>query len=104
VYHIGFSDEAADLPGCFRFQVIAASSLLLPRAALSIRSTEGMRELHSAAATRAGPLTSGHSVASQIQGLPTMVFVGMDKSKPALRTEGLLPAQTIREIVENELQ
>lgn len=39
----------------------------------------------------------------QIQGLPTMVFVGMDKSKPALRTEGLLPARTIREIVENEL-
>lgn len=32
-----------------------------------------------------------------------MVFVGMDKSKPALRTEGLLPARTIREIVENEL-
>ena len=40
---------------------------------------------------------------AQIQGLPTMVFVGMDKSKPALRTEGLLPAKTIKEIVENEL-
>lgn len=39
----------------------------------------------------------------QIQGLPTMVFVGMDKTKPALRTEGLLPAKTIKEIVENEL-
>merc|ERR1711998_176518 len=31
----------------------------------------------------------------QIQGLPTVVFVGLDKSKPALRTEGLLPAETI---------
>lgn len=39
----------------------------------------------------------------QIQGLPTMVFVGMDPSKPALRTEGLLPAKTIKDIIENEL-
>jgi hypothetical protein len=29
----------------------------------------------------------------QIHGLPTLIFVGMDASKPALRTEGLLPAQ-----------
>ncbi|GAB4818245.1 hypothetical protein N2152v2_005291 [Parachlorella kessleri] len=36
----------------------------------------------------------------QIQGLPTLIFVGMDKDRPALRTEGLLPAT---EIVENEL-
>lgn len=40
----------------------------------------------------------------QIAGLPTMVFVAVDKTKPALRTEGLLPAQTIKEIVMNELQ
>lgn len=40
----------------------------------------------------------------QIQGLPTLIFVGMDNAKPALRTEGLLPAQVIREIVETELQ
>lgn len=39
----------------------------------------------------------------QIQGLPTLIFVGMDPSKPALRTEGLLPAQSIVEIVQNEL-
>ncbi|BDA47641.1 Thioredoxin-like protein CITRX, chloroplastic [Coccomyxa sp. Obi] len=39
----------------------------------------------------------------QIQGLPTMVFVGTDPNKPALRTEGLLPAHIIKEIVENEL-
>lgn len=39
----------------------------------------------------------------QIQGLPTMVFVGMDPSKPALRTEGLLAAKAIKDIVQNEL-
>lgn len=32
-----------------------------------------------------------------------MVFIGMDKSKPALRTEGLLPASTIKDIIENQL-
>eukprot|EP00877_Chromochloris_zofingiensis_P006893 jgi/Chrzof1/2457/Cz11g16140.t1 len=39
----------------------------------------------------------------QIQGLPTMIFIGMDQDKPALRTEGLLPAQTIKHILTNEL-
>lgn len=46
----------------------------------------------------------GISSALQIQGLPTLIFVGMDPSKPALRTEGLLPAQSIIDIVNNELQ
>jgi len=44
------------------------------------------------------------SNALQIQGLPTLIFVGMDPSKPALRTEGLLPAQSIIDIIETELQ
>lgn len=39
----------------------------------------------------------------QIQGLPTMIFVGMDKDKPALRTEGLLPAESIKDIIAKEL-
>ena len=39
----------------------------------------------------------------QIQGLPTMVFVGVDPNKPALRTEGLLPAASIKEIIQSEL-
>jgi thioredoxin-like negative regulator of GroEL len=39
----------------------------------------------------------------QIQGLPTMIFVGTDTEKPALRTEGLLPANTIKDIVMKEL-
>lgn len=34
----------------------------------------------------------------QIQGLPTLVYVGVG-DKPALRTEGLLPAATIKEII-----
>lgn len=43
------------------------------------------------------------SGALQIQGLPTLIFVGMDANKPALRTEGLLPAQAIIDIVEKDL-
>lgn len=39
----------------------------------------------------------------QIQGLPTMVFIGMDPSKPALRTEGMYNATIIKEIIANEL-
>lgn len=39
----------------------------------------------------------------QIQGLPTMIFIGTDNNKPALRTEGLLPAETIKNIIAKEL-
>jgi len=39
----------------------------------------------------------------QIQGLPTLIFISADASKSALRTEGLLPADTIKNIVQNEL-
>eukprot|EP00204_Picochlorum_oklahomense_P002881 CAMPEP_0118798392 /NCGR_PEP_ID=MMETSP1161-20130426/798_1 /TAXON_ID=249345 /ORGANISM="Picochlorum oklahomensis, Strain CCMP2329" /LENGTH=148 /DNA_ID=CAMNT_0006725803 /DNA_START=114 /DNA_END=561 /DNA_ORIENTATION=+ len=45
----------------------------------------------------------GISSALQIQGLPTLIFVGMDADKPALRTEGLLPAQSIIDIIQNEM-
>ena len=45
----------------------------------------------------------GISNALQIQGLPTLIFVSKSNDKPALRTEGLLPAQSIIEIVTNEL-
>eukprot|EP01024_Parvocaulis_polyphysoides_P035765 TRINITY_DN31796_c0_g2_i1.p1 TRINITY_DN31796_c0_g2~~TRINITY_DN31796_c0_g2_i1.p1 ORF type:complete len:169 (-),score=16.45 TRINITY_DN31796_c0_g2_i1:335-841(-) len=40
----------------------------------------------------------------QIYGLPTLIFVGMDSSKPALRYEGLLTAEDIVKVVQNELQ
>ena len=36
---------------------------------------------------------------AQIQGLPTLVFIGMDKEKPALRLEGLLPASAIKDVL-----
>ena len=39
----------------------------------------------------------------QIYGLPTIIFVSTNKDKPALRTEGMLPAETLIEIVEKEL-
>lgn len=37
--------------------------------------------------------------ALRIEGLPTIIFIPKDNEKPALRTEGLLPAQQIIEIV-----
>jgi len=39
----------------------------------------------------------------QIRGLPTLVFVGTDMEKPALRTEGFFAKSAIMKIVENEL-
>ena len=61
----------------------------------------------SPAPSASSALSSGSAVMMtcrvQIQGLPTMVFVGVDPSKPALRTEGLLPAASIKEIIETEL-
>lgn len=39
----------------------------------------------------------------KIQGLPTLIFVSKDTEKNAIRTEGLLPADVIRNIIENEL-
>jgi thioredoxin-like negative regulator of GroEL len=35
----------------------------------------------------------------KIEGLPTIVFIPKEAGKPALRTEGLLPAQQIMDIV-----
>lgn len=39
----------------------------------------------------------------QIRGLPTMLFISPDSKKPAIRTEGLLPNETIKTIIETEL-
>lgn len=44
-------------------------------------------------------LTILHARCFQIEGLPTIVFIPKDNGKPALRTEGLLPAQQIMDIV-----
>lgn len=35
----------------------------------------------------------------KIEGLPTIVFIPKENGKPALRTEGLLPAQQIMDIL-----
>jgi hypothetical protein len=42
--------------------------------------------------------------APQIAGLPTMIFIGTDDSKPALRSEGLMTAETIKNILRKDLQ
>jgi len=35
----------------------------------------------------------------QINGLPTIMFVNADKTQPAQRVEGLLPAETLNDII-----
>jgi hypothetical protein len=54
-------------------------------------------------ATRLSVRTQWDVFLLQIEGLPTMVFVSSDVSKPAIRTEGLLPAETIIKIITDEL-
>lgn len=39
----------------------------------------------------------------QVRGLPTLYFFSPDQSKDAIRTEGLIPIEMIRNIIENEL-
>lgn len=39
----------------------------------------------------------------KIQGLPTLMFISTEPGKPALRVEGLVPAKTVKDIIENEL-
>lgn len=41
--------------------------------------------------------------ALQIAGLPTMIFIGTDDKKPALRSEGLMTAETIKSILKKDL-
>ncbi|KAG8391114.1 hypothetical protein BUALT_Bualt01G0154300 [Buddleja alternifolia] len=39
----------------------------------------------------------------QVRGLPTLYFISPDPSKDAIRTEGLIPIQMMRDILENEM-
>ncbi|KAM0825917.1 hypothetical protein ACQ4PT_069225 [Festuca glaucescens] len=39
----------------------------------------------------------------QVRGLPTLYFFSPDQSKDAIRTEGLIPIEMIRNIIDNEL-
>ncbi|KAJ7541701.1 hypothetical protein O6H91_10G071600 [Diphasiastrum complanatum] len=40
----------------------------------------------------------------EIRGLPTLVFINQDAEKPAIRTEGLLPKDEIRNIIDKDLK
>ncbi|KAK4756684.1 hypothetical protein SAY87_006811 [Trapa incisa] len=39
----------------------------------------------------------------QVRGLPTLYFISPDPNKEAIRTEGLVPIQMMREIIDNEM-
>ncbi|CAK7336507.1 unnamed protein product [Dovyalis caffra] len=39
----------------------------------------------------------------QVRGLPTLFFISPDPNKDALRTEGLVPIQMMRDIINNEM-
>ncbi|CAH9072244.1 unnamed protein product [Cuscuta europaea] len=39
----------------------------------------------------------------QVRGLPTMYFISPDPSKDAIRTEGLIPIQMMRDIIDKEM-
>lgn len=40
---------------------------------------------------------------SQVRGLPTLFFISSDPNKDAIRTEGLIPIQMMRDIIDNEM-
>ncbi|MBA0877757.1 hypothetical protein Goshw_025047 [Gossypium schwendimanii] len=39
----------------------------------------------------------------QVRGLPTLFFISPDPNKEAIRTEGLIPIQMMRDILDNEM-
>ncbi|OMO64534.1 Thioredoxin [Corchorus capsularis] len=39
----------------------------------------------------------------QVRGLPTLFFISPDANKEAIRTEGLIPIQMMRDILDNEM-
>lgn len=39
----------------------------------------------------------------QVRGLPTLIFISPDPSRDAIRTEGLIPTQMIRNIINNDM-
>ncbi|XP_017701966.2 uncharacterized protein LOC103722352 isoform X2 [Phoenix dactylifera] len=40
----------------------------------------------------------------QVRGLPTLYFISRDPNKDAIRTEGLLPSEMIKNIIDNEMR
>lgn len=39
----------------------------------------------------------------QVRGLPTLYFISPDPNKEAIRTEGLIPTQMMRDIIDNDM-
>ena len=39
----------------------------------------------------------------QVRGLPTLFFISPDQNKDAIRTEGLIPIQMMRDIIDKEM-
>ncbi|MQM23857.1 hypothetical protein Taro_056927, partial [Colocasia esculenta] len=39
----------------------------------------------------------------QVRGLPTLYFINPNLSKDAIRTEGLIPPEMIKNIIDNEM-
>ncbi|CAL5330574.1 unnamed protein product [Camellia sinensis] len=39
----------------------------------------------------------------QVRGLPTLYFISPDPNKDAIRTEGLIPIQMMRDIIDNQM-
>ena len=39
----------------------------------------------------------------QVRGLPTLFFISPDSNKEPIRTEGLIPIQMMRDILDNEM-
>ncbi|KAH0449846.1 hypothetical protein IEQ34_020538 [Dendrobium chrysotoxum] len=39
----------------------------------------------------------------QVRGLPTLYFISPDPNKNAIRTEGLIPREMIKNIIDNEM-
>ncbi|XP_050386496.1 thioredoxin-like protein CITRX, chloroplastic isoform X2 [Argentina anserina] len=54
-------------------------------------------------ATWCGPCILMAQELEMVRGLPTLLFISPDPSKDAIRTEGLIPLQMMRDIIDNEL-
>ncbi|THG10369.1 hypothetical protein TEA_004177 [Camellia sinensis var. sinensis] len=39
----------------------------------------------------------------QVRGLPTLYFISPDPNKDAIRTEGLIPIQMMRDVIDNQM-
>ncbi|GFZ02432.1 thioredoxin z [Actinidia rufa] len=39
----------------------------------------------------------------QVRGLPTLYFISPDPNKDAIRSEGLIPIQMMRDIIDNQM-